>query len=156
MVHQLIRLSNTQLHKIGQSGGFLGRILGSLLKTGLLLIKNVLKPLGKSVSIPSRLRAAAAATDGSIKKKIFGSSVTTLVISNEGMNEILKMVKSLEKSGLLIKDASEKIKNKAKRQKGKFLIVLLGTLGASLLRNLLTGKDTIKASEGTIRTGQNF
>ena len=82
--------------------------------------------------------------------------MTTLVISNEGMNEILKMVKSLEKSGLLIKDASEKIKNEAKGQKGRFLIVLLGTLGASLLRNLLTGKDTIKACEGTIRAGQNF
>ena len=68
-----IKLSKTQLHKIGQSGGFLGRLLGPLLKTGLPLIGNVLKPLAKSVLIPLGLTAAASATDAAIHRKMFGS-----------------------------------------------------------------------------------
>ena len=63
---------------------------------------------------------------------------------------------TLEESGLLIKGVSETIKNKAKEQKRGFLSMLLGTLGASILGNLLTGKDTIRACEGTIRAGQEF
>ena len=63
-----IKLSKTQLHKIGQSGGFLGRFLGPLPKTGLPLMKTVLKPLAKSVSIPLELTAAASATDAAIHK----------------------------------------------------------------------------------------
>ena len=65
----------------------------------------------------------------------------------------MKMVKSLEESGILIKDVRETIKNEAKEQKGGFLGTLLGTLGASLLGNLLTGKGTIRAGEGTVRAG---
>ena len=75
-----IKLSKTQLYKTGQSGGFLGRLLGPLLKTGLPLMKNVLKPLTKSVLIPLGLAAAASATDAAIHKKIFGSGRTTLII----------------------------------------------------------------------------
>ena len=63
------------------------------------------------------------------------------------MNDIMKTVKSLEESGLLVKGVSETIKNEAKDQKGGFLRMLLGTLGASLLGNLLTGKGTITAGE---------
>ena len=74
------------MHKIGQSGGFLGRLLGPLLKTGLPLIGNVLKPLAKSTLIPSELTAAAAATDTAIHKKMFGSGTTKLIISNKGNN----------------------------------------------------------------------
>ena len=74
-----IKLSKTQLHKIKQSGGFLGRLLGPLLKTGLPLIGNVLKPLVKSVLIQLGLTAAAAsATDAAIHKKMFRSGMTTL------------------------------------------------------------------------------
>ena len=72
-----VRLSKTQLHKILLSGGFLGRFLGPLLKTGLLLIRNVLKQLAKSVLIPSGLTAAASATDAAIHQKMIGSGVTT-------------------------------------------------------------------------------
>ena len=81
------------------------------------------------------------------------------------MGDIMKLVKSLEESGLLIKDLSETIKNEAKEQKGGFSSMLLGTLGASLLENLLTDKGviatsqgggTIRAGEGTIRAGQDF
>ena len=80
---------------------------------------------------------------------MFGSDTTTLIISNEEMNDIMKITKSLEESWLLIKGVSETIKNEAKEQKGGFLGILLGTLGASLLENLLTGR-------GTIRAGENF
>ena len=94
-----IKLSKTQVHKIGQSGVLLGILLGPILKTGFPLMKNVLKPLAKSVLIPLGLTAAAAATDAASQKKIFGPSMTTLIILIEESLE----VKSLEESGLLIK-----------------------------------------------------
>ena len=100
--------------------------------------------------------AAASATDAAVHKNMFRSGFITLIISNEEMNDIMKIVKSLEESGLLIKDESKTIKNKAKEQKGGFLGRLLGTLGASLLGNLLTGKGTVRVGEGTIRAGENF
>ena len=132
------------MHKIGQSGVFLGRLLGSLLKTGLPLMKIVLKPLAKRTLIPLGLTAAAAAAaDAAIHKKMFVSGTTTLIISNEEMNDIMKIVKFLEESGLSIKGVSETIKNEAKGQKDGFLGMLLGTLGASLLGNLLTGKGVM-------------
>ena len=71
------------------------------------------------------------------------------------MNDTMKIVKSFEESGLLIKGVSETIKNEAEEQKSGFLALLLGILGASSLGNLLTDKDTIRASEGKIRVGQD-
>ena len=115
-------------------------------------MKSVLKPLAKSVSIPLELTAAALATDEAIHKKMFGSGNTTL-ISNEEMNDIIKIIKTLEESVLLIKDVSKAIKSESKEQEGGFLGMLLGTLDTSLLRNLLTGKSTIRAGEVTIRAG---
>ena len=112
-----IKLSKTQLSKMIQSGGFLGRLLGPLLKTGLPLIKNVIKPLAKSVLIPLGLTAAASAADAGIHKKILGSGNTTLIISNDEMKGITKVVKSLEDSGLLLKGVSETVQNEAKEQK---------------------------------------
>ena len=108
------------MQKVGQSGGFLGRLLEPLLKTGLSLLKNVLKPLVKTALIPLGLTTAASATDAAIHKKMRGSGTTTLTISNEEMNDIMKIVKSLEESGLLTKDISETIKNEAKKQNGGF------------------------------------
>ena len=108
-----IKLSKTQLHKILQSGEFLCRFLGPLLKTRLSLIGNVLKPLAKSVLIPLGLTAAASVTDSAIHKKMSGSRCTTLTVSNKEINN-MKIVKSLEESGWLIKGISETIKNKAK------------------------------------------
>ena len=134
-----MKLSKTNLSKIGQSGGFLVRLLGPLLKTCLPVMEDVLKPLAKSILIPLRLTAAASATDAAIQKKIFGSYMTTLIISNEEMNDIMK-IKSLEDAGSLIKGVSETIENEEKEQKGGFLVMFLGTLGARLLVNLLTGK----------------
>ena len=98
-------------------------------------------------------------------KKIFGSRTRpsdlgkwmTLIISNEEMNDIIKMIKSLEKSGLLIKGVSGAIKNKANGQKGGLLSLLLGTLGTSLLVNPLTiSKSTIRAGESKIRVGNDI
>ena len=80
-------------------------------------MKNVLKPLARSVFIPLRLTAAAAATDAVIHKKMSGSGLPTLIISNEEMNDIMKTVKSLEEPGLLIIGVSETIANEAKGQK---------------------------------------
>ena len=98
----------------------------------------------------------ASATDAAIHKKMLEYGFTTLIISNEEMNDILNIVKSLEESGLLIEGISETIKNEAKEQKGGFLRMLLGTLRASLLGNLLTSKGTIRAGEGAIKAGEHF
>ena len=120
------------MHKKEQSGGFLGRILRPLLKTEFPLKGNVYKPLAKSILIPLGLTAVEAGTNAAIHKKMFGSGATTLIIPNEEMNDIIKIVKSIEKSSLLIKRVSETTKNEAKNKKSKFLGILLGTLGASL------------------------
>ena len=105
-----IKLSKTQLSKMIQSGGFLGRLLGPLLKTWLPLIKNVIKPLAKIVLIPLGLTAAASAADAGIRKKILGSgNTTTLIISNNEIHDIIKIVKSLENSGLLLKGVAETV-----------------------------------------------
>ena len=98
------------MHKIGQSKGLLGRFLRLLLKIGLPLMGNVLKPLAKSVLILLGLTAAASTIDTAFHKKMLGSGTTTLITLNEEMNDIIKIVKSLEKSGLLIKSVSEAIK----------------------------------------------
>ena len=132
--HQLnTKLSKAQISKMIQSGGFPGRLLGPLLKTGLPLIKNVIKPLAKSVLIPLGLTAAASAADAGILKKILGSgrpssytshNNTILIISNDEMKDIIRIVKSLEDSGLLLKRVSETIQNEAKEQKEWFLSIL--------------------------------
>ena len=87
---------------------------------------------------------------------MFGSCTTTLIISNEEMNDIMKIIKSLEESSLLIKRISETIKNEAKEQKGRFLIMLLGTLAASLLDNLLSSNNGSNDSDSNeARTRHN-
>ena len=91
------------------------------------VIRTVLKTFAKNLLIPLGLTAAASATDSAIHKKMFGSGTTTLIIFNEEMNDIMKMSKSLEETGLLIKDVSETIENKVKQQKGGFLGMLLGS-----------------------------
>ena len=117
-------------------------------------MKNVLQPLAKNVLIPLGLTAAASAADAGIHEKILGSGHnTTLIISNDEMKDILKIIKPLEDSGLLLEGVSETIKNEAKEQKGGFLSMLLGTLGASLSGNMLPGKGVIRAEEGTVRVG---
>ena len=141
-----------------QSGGFLGRLLGPLLK--LPLIINAIKRLAKNVLIPLGLTAvASAAADAGIHKKILGSgNTTTLITSNYEIEDIIKIVKSLEVSGLLLKGVTEKVQNEVKEKKGGFLSMSLGTLGASLLGNILTGRGILKAGKGreinTARKGE--
>ena len=90
-------------------------------------------------------------------KKILGSgNTTTLIISNNEMEDLIKIVKSLEDSGLLLKGVTETVQNEIKEQRGGFLSMLLGTLGASLLRNLLTGKGVNKKGKGTNRAGEEI
>ena len=86
-------------------------------------------------------------------KKISGSGTTTLIISNDEMKDIIETVKSLEDSILLLKGVSKTIQNEAKEQKEGFLSMLLGTLDASLLGNILAGKGIKRAGEGVIRAG---
>ena len=126
------------------------------------MIKNVITPLAKSVLIPLGLTAAASAADAGIHKKILGSGGhTTLIISNKDMEDLMKIVKSLENSGLLLNGVTESVQNEIKEQKVGFISMLLGTLGASLLGNLLPGRGTNKkgkgihgAGEGIVRVGE--
>ena len=156
-----IKFSKTKSWKMIQSGGFLGKLLGPSLKIGLPLIKSVINSLAKSVLIPLGLTAAASAADAVIHKKILGSGNTTLLISNKDIEDLIKMVKSLEDYELLLNGVTESVKNEVKEQRRGFLSMLLGTLGASLLGNLLSGKGINKkgkgihiAGEGIIRAGE--
>ena len=105
-------------------------------------------PLVKNILVPLVITAAASAVDASIQKKIHGSGTTSLTISNEEMNYIMKIVQALEDSNILLKGVTKTIKNEIKEQKAGFLSMLLGTLGASLLGNLLTGKGIVRAGSG--------
>ena len=112
------------------------------MKVALPLAKNVLAPLG--------LTAAMYAIDGSMQKKIHGSGVK-LIIEQEDMNDIMKIIEALENFGILLKGVSKTIKNETKEQRGGFLSMLLGTLGASLLGNLLNGgKGIVRPGEGSV------
>ena len=145
-----IKLSKAQIKKIIQSGGFLGKLLsklaGPLMKVAMPLAKNVLAPLGST--------AAMSAIDGSIQKKIYGSGVK-LIIEQEDISDIIKIIETLENSSILLKGVTKTIENETKEQRVGFLSMLFGSLGASLLGNLLTsGKGIMRAGEGTARAGE--
>ena len=105
-------------------------------------------PWAKNVLAPLRITAATSAIDAGIQKKIHGSGTKTLIISNEEMNDIMKIIQTLEDSNILLKRVTKTIRNETKEQKGGFLSMLLGTLAASLLGNLLAGKGIVRASAG--------
>ena len=109
---------------MAQSRGFISRLLGLLLKTDLPLMKNVIKPLAESVLIKS------------------------VLIQNDEIADIIKIVKSLDDFGLLLTGVSERIQNEAKEQRGVFLSMLLGTFSASLLGKILARKGVIRARDG--------
>ena len=145
-----IKLSKAQIKKLIQSGGFLGKLLsklaGPLMKVAIPLAKNVFAPLG--------LTAAMSAIDRNIQKKIHGSGVK-LIIEQEDMKDIMKIIEALENSGILLKGVTKTIENGTKEQRGGFLSMLLGTLEASLLGNLLTGgKGIMRADDGIVRAGE--
>ena len=119
----------------------------------------VVVPLAKGIVAPLGIGAAASSIDAGVQKKIQGSWTTTLIVSNEEINDIMKTVQALENVNILLKGVTETTKNEAKEQKGGFLSMLLGTLGESLLGNLLTGKGNVrdgygnKKGKGIVRAG---
>ena len=129
----------------------MSKLAGPLMKVVIPLAKTILAPLG--------ITAAASAIDAGIQKTIHGSGTTTLIISNEKMNDIIKIVQALEDSNVLLKGVTKTIKNETKEQKVGFLSMLLGALGAILLGNLLAGKGIVRAGsrnkngKGIVRTG---
>ena len=135
-----LKLSKAQISKIIQSGGFLRSLLcklaAPLMKVAVPLAKNILASLG--------IAAAASTIDAGILNKIHGSGTTTLIISNEEMNDIMKIVQALEDSNILLKGVTKTIKNETEEEKGGFSSMLLGTLGAILL-DLLAGKGIVRA-----------
>ena len=139
-----LKLFKAQIFKIIQSGEFLGSLLSKpadpLMKVAISFAKIVLALLG--------ITAAASAIDAEIQKKIHGSGTTTLIIPNEEMNDVMKIVQVLEDSNILLKGVNKTIKYETKEPKGGFLSILLGTLVASLLGNLLAGKSIVKADTG--------
>ena len=142
-----IKLSKAQIKKLIPSGGFLGKLLsklaGPLMKVAMPLAKNVLAPLG--------LTAAMSTIDGSIQKKINGSG-DKLIIEEEDVDDIMKIIKALQNSGILLKGVTKTIENETKEQRGGFLSMLL-----SLLGNLLTtGKGIVRAGEGVIKAGDGI
>ena len=139
-----LKLSKAQIIKTIQSGGFLGSLLSKL--AGPLM--KVAAPLAKNILAPLEITAAASATDAGIQKKMHGSGTSTLIISNEEMNDIMEIVQALEDSNILLKGVTKAIENETKEQKAGFLSMLLGTPGASLLGNLLSGKRMIRAGSG--------
>ena len=146
-----IKLPKLQISNIIQSGGFLGSLLtklaGPLMKVAIPLAKNILAPLGKT--------AAASAIDADIQEKIHDEGTTALIISKKEINGIMKIVQALENSNILLKGVTKTIKNETEEQKGRFLGMLLGTLGASLLENMLAGKGIVKAGSRN-KKGKEF
>ena len=139
-----LKLFKAQIFKIIQSGEFLGSLLSKLADP----LMKVAIPFAKIVLALLGITAAASAIDAEIQKKIHGSGTATLIISNKEMNDMMKIVQALEDSNILLKGVTKTIKNETKEQKGGFLSMLLGTLGASLLGNLLAGKGILRAGSG--------
>ena len=119
----------------------------------------LLTPLTKSVLLPFVLTTGMTATDAAVQKKNFVSGTIALIISNEKMEDIMKIVKTFEESDLLTEGISETIKNEAKEQKRPIFSnfpMLLGILAPRLLGSALTGRGVIRAGEATIRAGKSF
>ena len=144
-----IKLPKAQISKIIQYGGSLGSLLskmdGPLMKVAVPLAKNILAPLG--------ITAAVSPIDAGIQKNIHVSGITTSIISNKEMNDLMKMVRALEDSNILLKGITKAIENEAKEQNGGFL----GTLVARVLGNMITGKGILRTGygnkEGILRAG---
>ena len=136
-----LKLTTAQISEIIQSGvSLLTKLGGSSMKVAVPLAKNILVQLG--------ITATTSATDTEIQNKLHGSGTTTLIISNKEINDIMKIVQALNDCNILLKGVTNTVEKEAKEKKGGFLSILLGTLGASLLENLLTGKGIVRADSG--------
>ena len=151
-VHSFRSLLNREIlltraaRKVSSREGGFRNFLRLLMAADLPLMKNVLTPLVTCTFVPLGLTTVASATNEAIQEESFGSGTTSLIISNEEMNDTMKIVKSLEESSFQIKEGNETIKNEAKKQKGEFLV----TLGTSLLRDTLEGKGRIRGGDGVM------
>ena len=136
-----LKFSKAQISKIIQSDGFLGSLLsklaGPLIKVALPLAKNILAPLGITV--------AASAIDAGIKKKIHGSGTTTLIISDEEMNDIMKIVQAPEDSNILLKGITDTIKNETKEQKRRILKYVIRYFRCKFIRQFIIRKRNCKS-----------
>ena len=139
-----LTLSKAQISKTIQSGGFLGSLLSKLAAP----LMNVAIPLARNILAPLGITAAVSAIDAGIQNKIYSSGTANLIISNKEMSGIMEIVQAVENSNILLKEVTKTIKNETKEQKGGFLSMLLGALGASLLGNTLAGKEIVRASSG--------
>ena len=147
-----IKLSKAQIKKLIQSGGFLDKLLSKLARP----LMKVTMPLAKNVLAPLGLTAAMSAIDGSTQKKIHCSGIK-LIIEEEDMKDIMKIIEALENPGILLKGVSKTIENETKEQRGEYLSMFPGTLGASLLGNLLTGgKGIMRVGDGIVRAGDGI
>ena len=115
-----------------------------------------LTTLAQSVLLEFGLSSAMLAADTVIQKKIYGTTTRALIISNEELEDIIKIVKLHEESGWILKRISETVKNEANKQKVRFLSMLLGTIAGSILGSELAWKGVIRADEGVLRAGQIF
>ena len=136
-----INLSKAQISKIIQS-----RVFRIIIKKTSRSINESSSSFGKNILAPLGITAAASAIDAGIQKKIHGSGTTTLIISNEVLNEAMKIAEAFGDSNILLKGVTKTVKNEKKNKKEGFLSILLGTLGASLLGNLLAGKGIVRVS----------
>ena len=146
-----IKLSKAQIKKIIISGGALGSILGRLLPN---LIK-LASPILKNVVASLGLSAAMSGIDGAIQKKIHGYG-TTVIFSNEEINDLMKIIQAFEDKDILLKGVTKTVKNDINNQKGGAFGMLLGALGVSLLGDLLSGRGVFRSVHGLHRTGEEI
>ena len=149
-----MKLSTTHFSKKIYVGEFPGTNIGTLMKAGLPLIKNIIKPLAKGLPVPLRLIAAAPPPDASFLQIILVSGTTPLLISSKEKEDVKKIIRYFEEFDLLIHYVSKRIKNETSEEKGGFLGTLLCRLDTSLLVTVLTRKGVIKTGERVIQVGE--
>ena len=149
-----MKLSTTHFSKKIHVGEFPSINIGTLMKAGLPLIKNIIKPLVKSLPVPLRLTAAAPPPEASFLQMFLVLGTTPLTISNKEKEDIKKIIRYFEEFDLLTRYVSKRIKNETGEEKGGFLGTLLCKLDTSLSVTMLTRKGVIKTGEGVIQAGE--
>ena len=136
-----INFSKAQISKIIQSRRFLGSLIsklaGSLMKVAVRLAKNILAPFG--------ITDAASAIDAGIQKKIHGSGTTALIIPNEEMNDLIKIVQALEDSNILLKGVTKTFKNYKKKTKRRIFKYVIGYFRSKLIGKFIVRKRNCKS-----------
>ena len=151
-----IKLSKAQLKKTAQSGGFSARLLCRFLPK---LIKPAIS-VGKNILVPLGLSAAMSGIDRAIQKSMFGYGITTLKIGNKEFSDMMKIIKVLKDHGVSLKGITKAAQNEVKSQRGGFLSILMGTLLASLLGDILSKgllrKGIVRGGGGIAKAGERI